>query len=73
MQSLPQPPDVYNISLYRILQEALNNIIKHAKASHVWVDFSLEEDIITLTVQDNGQGFETEEHKSDGIGTFQYA
>ena len=67
-ESIPSLPDIYNIALYRILQEALNNIIKHAKAGHVWVDLSLEDDIITLTVQDNGQGFETEERQSDGIG-----
>jgi two-component system, sensor histidine kinase and response regulator len=67
-EAIPSLPDVYNIALYRILQEALNNIIKHAKAGHVWVDLSLEDDIIILTVQDNGQGFETQEHQSDGIG-----
>jgi len=67
-ESIPDLPDIYNIALYRILQEALNNIIKHAKAAHVWVDLSLEENVITLTVQDNGQGFETDEHQSNGIG-----
>jgi signal transduction histidine kinase len=67
-ETIPALPDVYNISLYRILQEALNNIIKHAKATHVWVDLSQEDDLITLTVQDNGQGFDPELEKSNGIG-----
>jgi signal transduction histidine kinase len=61
-------PDIYNIALYRILQEGLNNIIKHANASHVWVDLSQEDDTITLTIQDNGQGFDTTSEQPDGIG-----
>ena len=67
-ESIPLLPDVYNIALYRILQEALNNIIKHAKATHVWVDLSQEDDLITLTVQDNGQGFDPKSEQSNGIG-----
>ena len=67
-ESIPSLPDIYNIALYRILQEALNNIIKHAKATHIWVDLSIEDNTITLTVQDNGQGFETNAIKSNGIG-----
>ena len=39
------------------LQEALNNIVKHAQASQVWVDLSMEDDQVTLTIQDNGIGF----------------
>jgi signal transduction histidine kinase len=66
--SLPALPDIYNIALYRILQEALNNIVKHAKATHVWVDLSIEENLITLTVQDNGQGFEVDKQTSSGMG-----
>jgi signal transduction histidine kinase len=66
--SLPQFPDIYNITLYRVLQEALTNIIKHAQASQVWVDLSAEDDFVNLTVQDNGVGFDEEESKSNGIG-----
>lgn len=66
--SLPQFPDVYNITLYRILQEALTNIVKHAQASQVWVDLSVEEDMVNLTIQDNGIGFSAEKPQSNGIG-----
>ncbi len=61
-------PDVYNITLYRILQESLNNIIKHANATQAWVDLSTEDEIITLTIQDNGKGFDNSQTRSDGIG-----
>jgi signal transduction histidine kinase len=68
-EALPPLPDVYNITLYRVLQEALNNIIKHAQANKVWVDLSMEEDgLVTLTIQDNGIGFEPEKSPSSGMG-----
>jgi len=61
-------PDVYKITLYRLLQEALNNIIKHAQAAHAWVDLSMEDDAVTLTIQDNGKGFDPSQVKSNSIG-----
>jgi signal transduction histidine kinase len=66
--ALPELSDPYNITLYRTLQEALTNVIKHAQASQVWVDLSQEEDQIVLTIQDNGIGFSGEEQISNGIG-----
>jgi signal transduction histidine kinase len=66
--SLPEFPDIYNITLYRVLQEALTNIVKHAQASQVWVDLNLEDDIVNLTIQDNGIGFSEEKPRSNGIG-----
>ena len=67
-ESLPTLPDVYKITLYRVLQEALNNIVKHAQASHVWVDLTMEDKTIALTVQDNGRGFIEGKVQSKGIG-----
>lgn len=46
------------IMLYRVYQEAFNNILRHAQASRVCVRFSLDEDQVILEVQDNGVGFE---------------
>ena len=66
--SLPDLPDAYNITLYRTLQEALTNVIKHAHASQVWVDLSMDDDQVTLTIQDNGIGFNEEKSGSNGIG-----
>ena len=66
--SVSNLPDIYNITLYRLLQEALNNIVKHAKATLAWVDFSLEDDFIVLTIQDNGRGFDPSQIQSNGIG-----
>lgn len=61
-------PDIYNITLYRLLQEALNNIVKHAKANHAWVDLSIEDDSVVLIIQDNGRGFDPSNTQPNGIG-----
>jgi signal transduction histidine kinase len=45
--------------LLRILQEALNNVAKHAKADHVDVDWRVDGGSFELTVSDDGRGFET--------------
>ncbi len=46
------------IVLFRIYQEALNNILRHAQASTVWVHFSLTKGQAILEIQDDGVGFE---------------
>lgn len=66
--ALPEFIDVYNVILYRVLQEALTNIAKHAQASRVWVELNVEDDTINLIVQDNGRGLQTAENKGNGIG-----
>lgn len=66
--AIPVLPDVYNVTFYRVLQEALTNVVKHARASRAWVELSLDEDDINLIVQDNGQGLPAAESHSDGIG-----
>jgi PAS domain S-box-containing protein len=44
--------------LYRIAQEALTNVARHAKASHVEVTIEPVEEIIRMTIKDDGQGFQ---------------
>ena len=48
------------ITLYRVIQEAFNNIVKHAKAKNVKIDLLLRGGEINLTVEDDGTGFDTE-------------
>ena len=45
------------VYLYRITQEALNNITKHARASQVTMKLKRSNNIVTLEVSDNGKGF----------------
>lgn len=55
------------IHIYRIIQETLLNIYKHAKASKVNISFKLKSDTICLTILDDGSGFDINKAKS-GIG-----
>lgn len=48
------------INFYRIVQECLNNIVKHSKAKRASVEIYRENEHISLTVKDDGRGFETE-------------
>jgi len=56
--------------LYRITQEALNNVIKHASAKKVTADLHFQGEAIKLTIKDDGKGFEVEKKlkKSKGLG-----
>ena len=60
-------PDNKKLTLYRIIQEQLNNIIKHAKASQVYIMLRLTGGNILLQIKDNGIGFEMEKIKR-GLG-----
>ena len=51
------PPDV-ELALFRIIQEALNNVRKHAQASHVAIDVEFLDSRVKVSVRDDGQGFE---------------
>ncbi len=44
-------------SFYRIVQESLNNVVRHAAATHVAVKLSRQPDGVELVIQDNGRGF----------------
>jgi PAS domain S-box-containing protein len=48
------------ITVYRMLQEILNNVVKHAQASHVDIILDVDEDRVALTVRDNGIGISPE-------------
>ncbi|MFQ5853357.1 MAG: GAF domain-containing protein, partial [Candidatus Binatia bacterium] len=53
-------------TLFRIVQEALNNVRSHAQADTVWIDLALRPpDRIRLGIRDNGRGFELAERASD--------
>jgi two-component system, NarL family, sensor histidine kinase DegS len=53
-------PPRTKIFLFRILQEALSNVEKHAKADLIKVHLAIERDMLTATVTDNGIGFDVE-------------
>jgi two-component system NarL family sensor kinase len=52
-------PDNISTTLYRVVQESLTNIQKHAKASNIVIELSINQAWLTLTICDNGKGFDT--------------
>jgi two-component system sensor histidine kinase DegS len=64
--------DAITISLYRFLQEALNNAAKHGKAKNVWVSLTRDSEQVNLMVKDDGIGFilknVTEKQNKKGLG-----
>jgi signal transduction histidine kinase len=55
------------IHIYRILQEALNNVVRHSGAREAWIRLRFLANTVELEVEDHGAGFETQESKP-GIG-----
>jgi signal transduction histidine kinase len=63
----PISPDV-KVGLYRIAQEALNNIAKHAGATQVNLNLHSQPDGLELTIADNGCGFDTTSISAEHLG-----
>ena len=55
----PLPPDVA-IAGFRAAQEALTNVVRHARARHVWVELRQGEEEVDLAIRDDGVGFDPE-------------
>lgn len=53
-------PDSLKTILFRILQEAMNNVVKHSQADRVVISLKRKGRTIELTIQDNGRGFEAD-------------
>lgn len=56
-------PEHMEVALYRIAQECLQNVVKHAQAETAWLGFAVTDDLVTLEIADDGIGFEVVEHQ----------
>jgi PAS domain S-box-containing protein len=54
--------------LYRIAQEAFTNAIRHGRVTQVTIDLATAESTLTLSVQDNGRGFDERNASNNGLG-----
>lgn len=59
--------DIIKIEIYRIIQEATQNVIKHANAKNLEVQLLISEELVNLIIEDDGNGFSSENQPS-GIG-----
>ncbi len=58
--------ELAKVFLFRIIQELLNNLLKHSQATEAWLSFAYYEGKLLLTLEDNGQGFDPEAAKMNG-------
>ena len=66
--SVPNLGEAIVTNLFRIVQEAVNNAIKHAQAAHIDVTLSADEERVCLTVEDDGKGFRLDSGAPRGMG-----
>lgn len=59
-------PGEFTICLFRVVQESLSNIARHAGASHVEVELMCEEEKVDLFIFDNGVGFDVKQSSTPG-------
>ncbi|WP_418791046.1 sensor histidine kinase [Phosphitispora sp. TUW77] len=59
---------VLEVALFRLIQEALNNIVKHAHASKVKVVVQLKDDLVKAFVEDDGIGFDLDDYLANQTG-----
>lgn len=61
-------PDEVRTCLYRVVQEALTNVARHAKARHIRIEINREADNVAARIQDDGAGFDAPRAGSRGVG-----
>jgi signal transduction histidine kinase len=60
---------IKSLNLFRIMQEAVHNVVKHAHASELSVIFNCDGNRIEIVMEDNGKGFTSEDKKGNGTKT----
>lgn len=66
---IPELPQDKSVNLYRILQEIIHNTIKHAKASDLKIEITLNNGTLYIVSGDNGQGFDHDSQIMEGSGS----
>ncbi|HET9910980.1 MAG TPA: histidine kinase [Anaerolineales bacterium] len=67
-EQLPPMSNTQAITLYRLVQEGINNVLKHAKAESVWINLEYVDGEVSISLEDDGQGFEIGRRPNYGIG-----
>ena len=67
IQSGRRLPENVQVVIYRTAQEALNNVVKHSEARHVWLTLKEDGHGVELTIRDDGRGFDPQDD-SGGMG-----
>lgn len=67
-EQLPPMSNAQAITLYRLVQEGVNNVLKHAKAESVWINLDYVDGEVSISLEDDGQGFDLSRKSGYGIG-----
>jgi signal transduction histidine kinase len=72
IQTCPEPdmPLAIKEALYRVTQEALHNVARHADAEHVWLALTCDEGYLVLEIRDDGRGFDTARDYPGHLGLY---
>ena len=65
-EAMRLPPHLETM-LFRILQEAVSNILRHANASKAFINLQLEDNYVVLEIKDNGRGFDVEKTTGEAV------
>jgi signal transduction histidine kinase len=61
-------PEDYRTCVYRVVQEALTNIARHASARQILIGITANNSVLSISIKDDGIGFETPERSRGGLG-----
>ncbi|MFE8701687.1 sensor histidine kinase [Cytobacillus sp. FJAT-54145] len=61
-------PSKYEVALFRLVQESVQNALKHADAKEILVKIEITRSNVTVIIKDNGKGFDVNEKKSESFG-----
>lgn len=64
----PGLPEPHHLTLYRVAQEALTNIQRHAQARNAWLELNADDQMITLVMEDDGKGIDGQSEIGTGSG-----
>lgn len=63
---IPELPAAIELNLYRIAEEAFNNVVQHAQAQDVWFRLEFDKKLLKLQIRDNGIGFDSDTDPPEG-------
>lgn len=61
-------PPKYEVALFRLVQESVQNALKHAEAKEIKVKLEIRNDSISVVIRDDGKGFDTTQKKPESFG-----
>jgi two-component system NarL family sensor kinase len=66
--NFPNLPEAHRLAFYRMTQEALTNVQRHAMADNAWVQLTADDRQVTLVLEDDGKGIDYQNGNSTGSG-----